>query len=97
MLAVEKQRIVDDPTAQPLGVHPEEIVHRRHDDDAVSRFSEGEVSLVDGGDDTRAVGDPFLIDLPAVHLFFPLDDALVELFWCRGVAQHVTVQPFFQG
>ena len=52
VFAIEKQGIVDNPTAQPLCVHAEEIVNGRHDDKAISRFGKCKIRLVDGSDDT---------------------------------------------
>ena len=97
MVAVEEQGIVDDLSSQPLGILLEEVVNGRHDDDAVARLAKGEVRLIDGGDDARAIGYPIFLDLPVMHSLLPMDDALVVLVRCKGITHHITVQPFFQG
>lgn len=62
----------------------------------IAGLGKGEVCLVDGGDDSGAVGDPVFFDLPVVHLFFPVDDALVIFVRCEGISHHIAVQPFLQ-
>ena len=91
------KRIVDHPAAGPPHDGGEGIIDRRLYQDAVPLFGKHMQGDVDARHHTGQRGDPGGVHLPAMPLFLPPANRIIERFLRRAVAQHFLFQALPQG